>query len=215
MPRPRLAMCVPPRVFQKYRQSTRPSRASIAQALSGAETYSVPSTMSGVALDACRVAAGKLAGAVTTDLDARTGTAATAARAHAGRKVGDPGERQVLHRLTIDVLERAVSAAAVVAVVRRPRLAERLLEVGGRDALALTGKERRDEQDGTAAQTPQISFQGHQVRRHVVHVLVRQRGKQRTMTSHRIVDFELRHVASSAERSLVPSASASVTLKSS
>src|SRR5947209_13642240 len=44
MPRPRFPMCVAPLVVQKKCHSSRPSRASIAQALSGAETYRSPFT---------------------------------------------------------------------------------------------------------------------------------------------------------------------------
>src|SRR4051812_43443311 len=46
MPKPRLPVCVPPRVFQTYFQSSRPSRASIAQALSGLVAYNTPPTAS-------------------------------------------------------------------------------------------------------------------------------------------------------------------------
>src|ERR1700691_1565687 len=44
MPRPRLPICVPPFVLQKKCQSSCPSRASIAQALSGVEKYKIPLT---------------------------------------------------------------------------------------------------------------------------------------------------------------------------
>src|SRR5215217_2404249 len=46
MPKPRLPVCVPPRVFHTYFQRRRPSRASIAHALSGVVAYSTPSTAS-------------------------------------------------------------------------------------------------------------------------------------------------------------------------
>src|SRR5262245_54658593 len=44
MAAPRLPMCVPPRVRQKYRHSKWPSFASSAQTLSGAVTYNTPFT---------------------------------------------------------------------------------------------------------------------------------------------------------------------------
>ena len=84
------------------------------------------------------VSAGELPGAFTADDDRRRGRAAEAAtsaksataadrrRGIAGGQAGGPGEREVLDGRLVDLLERAVASAGVVARVGRPGIGERL-----------------------------------------------------------------------------------------
>ena len=64
------------------------------------------------------------------------------------RSVATPGQRQVLDGLRVDLRQRAVALAGVVAVVSRPRVRQRLQELGRVEALALARSAQRggDEQ---------------------------------------------------------------------
>ena len=74
-------------------------------------------------------------------------TASAAARtAGAGSHAGHPGQREVLHVRLIDLRQRAVALAGVVAVVGRPGVLERLEELGRSDSAALSHQEGRRQQ---------------------------------------------------------------------
>ncbi len=102
-------------------------------------------------------AAGELAGAFAADDDGAGGAAeaaapAKSAAAAAGRRRGspagqarDPREREVLDGRLVDLLERAVAPAGVVARVGRPRVGERLANRGGIEAALCLAR------DGTPA----------------------------------------------------------------
>src|SRR5262245_4432351 len=75
---------------------------------------------------------------------------APAESAGSRRHLGAPREREVLHGELIDLLERAVALAAVIARVGRPRLAERFQQLRGIQALALPAQERRQQEERTS-----------------------------------------------------------------
>ena len=82
----------------------------------------------------------ELAGAFAADDQRRSATAAghrppAAQRSRSGQP-GSPGEREVLDGLLVDLRQRAVALAGVVAVVGRPRVGQRLEELGRIEALA-------------------------------------------------------------------------------
>ena len=126
-------------------------------------------------------------------------------RARAGCRVepADPSEREVLDRVPIDLLERAVSPAGVVAGVRRPGIRQRFQERRGiESAFCLRGNQRRqDEVTLQGGVRLSASFQGHQVSGHVVNVFVRVFGQQLPMRVARIADFDFWVSPFLAERS--------------
>ena len=71
-----------------------------------------------------------------------------AARARARRDLVEPRQREVLHRRLVDLRERAVPPARVVAVVGRPRVLQRLQDVRGIEPLALAQEEDGQEEQG-------------------------------------------------------------------
>ena len=103
--------------------------------------------------------------------------AAAAAAAEAPRRTVDqpdrPRQGERLHRRLIDLLERAVPLAGVVAGVGRPLIAERFEQIGGVEAAAL-----RREHGGRRAPTAAMkavawqSFQRHQIGSRVVDVFL-------------------------------------------
>src|SRR5205823_11170679 len=70
-------------------------------------------------------------------------TATSSARAGRARQLADPREREVLHVRLIDLRERAVAAARVVAGVRGPVFGERLQQPRRIEAVARGGREHR------------------------------------------------------------------------
>ena len=101
-----------------------------------------------------RAAAADLAGSFAAD-DHRRSSPANAAESAAsathvagtGRHLADPCQREMLHRRLVDLRERAVSLAGIIAGVGRPRIRQRLEDRRRIEPLPLRGQHDRQEND--------------------------------------------------------------------
>ena len=138
--------------------------------------------------------------------------------ARPGGDAGHPREREVLHRGLVDLLQRAVSPASVVAGVGRPRLGQRLARFRGSHAAALAREDAGSINHGGDDQEQlldlHLTVQRYAVRSRMALLVIV--GKQRAVRLERI--HRSRSSAMSPSRRnvrTVPSASASVMRKSS
>ena len=92
------------------------------------------------ALDGATAAGDEVASAFAADDYRAAATSTTAETSRTSRPLvqfGHPGEREVLDRRLVDLFQRAITLASVIAGIRRPHVGERLEQIGWRDALAL------------------------------------------------------------------------------
>ena len=149
-----------------------------------------------------RRTAARIARAFAAD-DHRRAAAAASAAAAAPHRPGvtraDPGQRQVLDIGLIDLLQRAVTLARVVARISGPRVAQRLLSKRGVECLRC---ERCRQYEISERGERLLSFQGHQISSQVMNVFVGVSGQQILVRLQRIVNFNLRDIAIAAESAL-------------
>ncbi len=123
-----------------------------------------------------------------------------------GGELDRPGQRELLDRRLVDLRQRAVALAGVVAGVRRPAVAERLEEIGRGEVAGQAGLAGRqgpgDDEGRERNEYASVSFEGHQVGGDVVHVGVGQHAEQRAMLRQRILHVDLRGGAGAADGAL-------------
>ena len=101
---------------------------------------------------------------------------------------------------TIDLGERAVTLAGVVAVVGWPGVFERLEQILRRDPAPCPMESMQESRRRQEGEFSSGSFQGHQIGRHVVDILIGIDREQILMCLQRIHDNDLGQVTVPRER---------------